>query len=93
MLHIPKSLNSLDLLFLWVFMCTTCINTNLRVPLTARRLTINFERNLQIVILSETDVSATLMFTSTFAIYDTLMKRPPEFFRIICVCVCVCVHV
>ena len=54
-------------------MCTTCNNTNLRVPLAARRLTINFERNSQIVTLSKTDVSAT--FTSTFAIYDTLMKR------------------
>ena len=58
-------------------MCTTCINTNLRVPQTARRLTINFERNSQIVTLSETDVSATLTFTATFAIYDTLVKRPP----------------
>ena len=58
-----------------MFVCTTCINTNLRVPLTARRLTINFERNSQIVTLSETDVSAALTFTSTFAIYDTLHAR------------------
>ena len=48
------------------------MNTNLRVPLTAHRLTINFERNSQIVTLSETDVSATF----TFAIYDTLVKQP-----------------
>ena len=62
MLHIPKSPSYL----ICVFMCTTCNNTNLRVPLTARRLTINFERNSQIVTLSETNVSAT--FTSTFEI-------------------------
>ena len=47
------------------------------MPLTAHRLTINFESHSQIVTLSETGVSATLTFTSTFAIYDTLMKRPP----------------
>ena len=70
-------LNSLDLLLLCVFMCTTCINTNLRVPLTARRLTINYESNSQIVTLSKTGVSVTLTFTSTLAIYDTLVKRPP----------------
>ena len=48
---------------------------------TARRLTINFEGNSQIVTLSETDVSATRTFTSTFAINDTLVKRPPGFER------------
>ena len=75
MLHIPKLSSYLWILqilsLLCVFTCTTCLNTNLRVPLTVRRLTINFERNLQTVTLSETDVSATFTFTSTFAIYDT----------------------
>ena len=62
-------------------MCTTSFNTNLRV----RRLTINFERtcNSQIVTLSETDVSATLTFTSTFAIFDTLVERPPGYYTVI----------
>ena len=64
-------------------MCTTCINTNVRVPLTARRLTINFKRNSQIVTLSETGESATLTFMFTFTIYDTLVKRPPAFSLVI----------
>ena len=33
--------------------------------------------NVVFVTLSETDVSATFTFTITFAIYDTLVKRPP----------------
>ena len=68
--------------FYCYFVClrvyTTCINTNARVPLTARRLTINFERNSQIVTFSETYVSATFTFTYTLAIYDTLVTQPPD---------------
>ena len=70
--------SSLDFIVSLYFMCTTCINTYPRVPLTARRLTINFERNPEIATLSETDVSSTLTVTSTFAIYDTLVIRPPD---------------
>ena len=43
-------------------------------PKSAPNLTIK----LQIVTLSETDVHATFTFTSTFAIYDTLVKPPAE---------------
>ena len=64
----------------YVYTTCTCINSNLKVTLTARRLTIKFERITQIVTLSETDISATLTFTSTLAIYDLLMKRPPDLF-------------
>ena len=50
-----------------LYFMKTCINTNLRVSLTARRFVINFERNLQIVItLSDTDVSTSFTVTSTF---------------------------
>ena len=79
--YIPKSsnflLSSLHLLLLCVFTCTTFINTKLRVSLIVCRLMINFELNSQIVTPSETNVSATFTFTSTFAIHDTLLKRPP----------------
>ena len=53
----------------YVYTTCMCINSNLKVTL-----------NTQIVTLSETDISATLTFTSTLAIYDLLMKRPPDLF-------------
>ena len=49
------------------------------MSLTARRLTINFERNSQIVTLSGTDVSATFTFLSIFTIFNTLVERSPYF--------------
>ena len=48
-----------------------CINVSLRVSQTAHRLTINFERNSEIVTLSGTDGRA--MFT--FTIYNTINCR------------------
>ena len=65
------------------FVCL-CVLRALSLPKTApncSKLTINFERNSQIISLSETDlqVSATSTFMSMFSIYDTLVKRPPEF--------------
>ena len=47
------------------------------VPLTARRVTSNSDRNSENVTFCETDVSATFTFTSTFTTYDTLVKRSP----------------
>ena len=72
MLHIPKSSCLCVLRF---------FTPTEECHLTVRRLSINFERtcNSQIVTLSETDVSATLTFTSTIAIFDTLVERPPGY--------------
>ena len=46
---------------------------------TTRRVTIDIGRKSQVVTFSETVVSATFMFTSTFTIYDRLVKRSPMY--------------
>ena len=52
-------------------MCTSCINTNLRVSLTARRLTINLERSSQIVTRIETDTQVLRSRLRLRAVRDT----------------------
>ena len=77
--RIPESYSALNSLeFVGVFFC---INTNLRVFVAVPRLTSNFERYSQIVTLSKLDDIATMTLTSTFTIYDMLMKRSPCYFK------------
>ena len=81
MYRIPESYSALNSLkFVGFFFC---INTNLRVFVAVPRLTSNFVSFSQVVTLCALilDVIATMTLTSTFTIYDMLMKRSPCYFK------------